>query len=395
MENVRRRANGGALAVIIAAVAFALAVLFAGAFGTPVKAEEGDVQTTPIDVQLTVPKGVNVPVNATISINAVADNKGVSSITATGNTTLPVYSSGGPTVHISDVVFDNSQNAKEENKAGNFADDNYKKQATVNVSSLENVRPGVYHYTVTATAENQDGLSITSGGKIDMYLYVYAKDNSKSAEVVYFDRTGEEATAVRFDDHNAQNKSNGVKAKYETTTLEVKKIARGNIANLNSGDKFEFDFEVTNPNNAKQMLYIVTNTRNNEENNRLPVEIEANQTKKFTVGLSHLESVKIYGITAHDSITYKEKDYSSNGFTTEYYNGDITSPDEHALIDLVNGKVLVSTDKDVYNTVINTSNTTTPTDLIYNPMTYIILIAAAAVLGTLLYRRKHAYDDED
>ena len=214
--------------------------------------------------------------------------------------------------------------------------------------------PGIYRYTVSEVKGNYEGVQYDETTKnFDVYV--------NSDGDVY---------AYTFTDAGAEDgKDDGVFTnKYDENTglgdLKITKEVTGNQGN--KSQEFTFTIGVTGA--EGEQYHVVYG--NNET-----AELTSGQTAKIT--LTDGETATIYGLSASDQYTVTEDDYSAQGYTTTI-NKATTSTVTGTLADA----------KEI--NVVNDKNATTPTGIVTDVAPYVIMVAAAVILG-FAFLRKRSY----
>ena len=250
---------------------------------------------------------------------------------------------------------------------------------TVDFSSISFPNPGVYRYTVTEEATNQDGITDdTTTRTLD--VYVGYKDNSETElEVMgYVMYNGTITTTT------GETKSNGFTNTYGTKNLTLTKNVEGNQGNR---DKY-FRFEVTIANAVAGTKYTVTvpsglTADDLEDGDQLDnvnkKELEATSGSVTAVYyLKDGQSITIHGLTPATTYAISEKDiYAADGYTTKY---QIDSNDEQ-IANSFTAQTMEDTSHNV--TFTNTKNGTVPTGILLETAPYLIL-GAVVVAGLVV-----------
>lgn len=237
--------------------------------------------------------------------------------------------------------------------------------------------PGIYHYLIKETAGNYEGIIYDTVAR-DIYLYVGYADGSDELEVQNVvvskngQKVGNETTigdrGIEFINNYGKQEPDpenpdGPDVGDTTHDLTVTKKVAGN-----QGDKNKpFDFTVK-VNGAEGECYKVIVTYKNQ--NPQEFKLESGDVGA-TYSLKDGESIQIFGLTANDTYTVTEADYSKDGYT----------------VDKGNETGSVTEDATKYE-VTNTKNVTTPTGIVLSFAPYIMLVALAGVFAVLFLRKK-------
>lgn len=216
--------------------------------------------------------------------------------------------------------------------------------------------PGIYRYTVSEVKGNYEGVQYDETTKnFDVYV--------NSDGDVY---------AYTFTDAGAENgKGDGVFTnKYDENTglgdLKITKEVTGNQGNKSQ----EFTFTIGVDGADGEQYHVVYGSENTV------VELNSGETKE--IQLSDGETATIYGLSASDEYTVTEDDYSSQGYDTTINEQDTNT---------VTGTL--SDAKEIK--VVNDKEATTPTGIVTDIAPYVIMVAAAVVLG-FAFLRKRSYN---
>lgn len=216
--------------------------------------------------------------------------------------------------------------------------------------------PGIYRYTVSEVKGNYEGVQYDETTKnFDVYV--------NSDGDVY---------AYTFTDAGAEDgKDDGVFTnKYDENTglgdLKITKEVTGNQGNKSQ----EFTFTIGVDGADGEQYHVVYGSENTV------VELNSGETKE--IQLSDGETATIYGLSASDEYTVTEDDYSSQGYDTTINEQDTNT---------VTGTL--SDAKEIK--VVNDKEATTPTGIVTDIAPYVIMVAAAVVLG-FAFLRKRSYN---
>lgn len=234
------------------------------------------------------------------------------------------------------------------------AENTFEKTTTISFDVLKFDKPGVYRYVITETVGAYDGIAYDSS---QYYMDVYVVNGDKGLKI-------DAVTTTKTDE---TEKSDLVFTNtYTTNNLTLEKVVKGNQANMNQ--KFKFQITVQG---ADGEQYATSNSN---------VVLTSKETT--TVELGNGESITVYGLSANDTYTIVETDYSSDGYVTTIAGADTIN----GLT--ATGNMAEKDDSVVYT---NTKNVTTPTGIITNVLPYVLMVAVAAAL-VVVFLRKREYD---
>ncbi|WP_455127137.1 DUF7601 domain-containing protein [Pseudoramibacter alactolyticus] len=309
----------------------ALALVLAAFTAIPAWAADA-ITSQKVPVKITADD--NVPVNATIAFNVQNGAAG----TFDGQPTIAGVTGG---VAVADVALTGKGTQS--------------KDATMTFDASKFSAPGIYHYTIAQKDPGIDGLTVDTAARD---LYIYVENDTSGMKVV---------AAVYYKSHST-TKNESFENTYNTNDLKIEKKVTGS-----QGDKKkDFNFEVT-VNGATGETYTLIKSGDSAN----PVVLTSGT--KYTFTLKHDENVVVYGLSANDKVTYKETDENQDGYTTTYSQASHEN---------------VSFTEDAAGTVTNDRDVTPPTGIFYNPITYIVLIAAAALFGFVMLRRRSVREDD-
>lgn len=221
---------------------------------------------------------------------------------------------------------------------------------TTTITFAENTfsKPGIYHYTVTETAGSYDGITYDDTVK-NLYVYVVNGEDGalKIDGVVMTDSSG---------------KSDGFTNEYTTNDLTITKTVEGNQGDENKD--FNFTVEVDGATGEQYKLVV----------NGTATVLTSGTAVDIT--LKHDQSATIYGLSANDTYTVTEEDYTIDGYTTTV-NG--TSGHE------ATGKITANTTV----AFVNSKDAGSPTGVLMNIAPYAIMIVLAGVCAVLFLRKKN------
>lgn len=218
--------------------------------------------------------------------------------------------------------------------------------ATLTVNAASFTKPGIYRYVITETAGNYEGLTYSTETK---FFDVYVNSDKVVYSYAFYNASGAKDDAVFTNDYD--------KDKTKIFDLSVTKAVTGS-----QGDKekeFSFTIKVDGASGEKYAVY---------KGAQLVDTLDSGVEK--TITLKDGESFKITGLSATDTYTVNEADYSSDGYTTTNQNNTGT----------------ISADKTI--TVTNDKDPGTPTGIIMTYMPYVVLIAGAALLIIVFNKKR-------
>ena len=245
---------------------------------------------------------------------------------------------------------------------------------TVDEDVMKAEDPGIYRYEVKETTPSENpynGMTYSTETKyFDVYVTVDEETNQKTVSAYMF--TDEDAEDGKDDgifnnDYTAANK-----------TLKVEKILDGTQASPNQ----EFTFSITINGAANEQYKIVkTNTSGATEDIANVDYLTSGSPASFT--LQGGEYITVYGLSANDTYSVSEDDYTSLGYSTtiEVDGSEVgAAPSQHAITDA--GDTVTFT---------NFREASTPTGIVMNVAPYALLVVVAAA-GCFVFMRKRRED---
>lgn len=245
---------------------------------------------------------------------------------------------------------------------------------TVDFSSVSFTAPGIYRYTITETANGQDGITNDTSNTRTLDVYVVYQDNSGTNQLEVKGYVLQDGVVA-----NPTTKSTGFTNTYTTNNLTLEKQVTGNQGDR---DKY-FKFTVTISNADEGTVYDVT----------LPVDSHSDNSNELTVGqggtvtatyyLKDDQSVVIQGLTANTKYTITEDDYSTDGYTT---TNDVNAADGTT----TGEKTMGANNQKV--TFTNDKSGTVPTGILLETAPYVVLmlVVVAGGVALLAAKRKHS-----
>lgn len=218
-----------------------------------------------------------------------------------------------------------------------------KKSVSVTIDKTKFAGPGTYYFTVKEKAGTTNGMA-------------YSTAEKKLAVQIYADSTPATFYVVQ-NGNNAKNDGNFTNT-YTTHKLTVAKRVTGNQGDTTK----KFDIKVT-VNGAAGETYTTNQTG-----------VTLTSGREYTFQLASGESVEIYNLSAGDTYTVDEVDYSGEGYTT---SGEVTT-----------ATAIGTTDASV--TVVNNKSASTPTGVIMNIAPYVLMVALAGGIAFFFLRRRNA-----
>lgn len=239
----------------------------------------------------------------------------------------------------------------------------------VNADAFANIKPGVYHYTVTETEDSYEGIDYSTES-YDVYLYVYNGTSGNYVGNVVSVKEGVK-TALGFTNNYGEGENDS------THQVTITKVISGDQAV--SAAEFNFNVAVNGADGEKYKVVVAGSSSEGE------MSVVSGSTLS-NIKLGNGDTITIYGLTAGDTYTVTETDANTDGYKTtvdaQYGTGD---GETTAITDKVSGSATTDTDS---HTFYNTKNAVAPTGIVMATAPYILLVALAGVLMVLFLRRR-------
>lgn len=248
----------------------------------------------------------------------------------------------------------------------------YTKTGKIKVDATKFTEPGVYHYLVTETQGNYNGITYDVTPR-HVYVYVVNGTDGYEVQAVKVVKDGEKDKADNLKIVNSYG--DGTTPDDDVHDFIIKKTVTGNQGNKNK----EFDFTVTidgdDTDKAGKEKYKAVKTPKTGD----PIIMHITDEEAATFTLMDGETLHIYGLSENDEYTVTEADYSTEGYTTSV-------KDKNAKGKLEADGVEVE--------FINDKNVGPATGVAMTFAPYVLLVAAAGGLGAVVLGKKKREDDE-
>ncbi len=241
----------------------------------------------------------------------------------------------------------------------------YIKSGAITVDATKFTTPGIYHYVVSETEGTYEGITYDKTS-YDLYVYVEnvggeIKVAGVTASIPEGEGKPEKATEIAFT--NDYGKTNDM-----VHSVLITKEVTGN-----QGDKTKgFSFFLSVDGDAGE-LYKVVHT---DQKDGTTVSYLTSDAAAAPYTLKHGESLQIFGLSASDTYTVTETDYSGDGYTTTV-NDEATNTNNGTT---ANGDVTVAFE--------NSKNVTTPTGIAMTFAPYVVMVVFAGVFAVMFLRKK-------
>lgn len=241
----------------------------------------------------------------------------------------------------------------------------YIKSGAITVNAGKFTTPGIYHYVVSEDAGTYEGITYDTK-TYDLYVYVEnvegeIKVAGVTASIPEGEGNPEKATEIAFT--NDYGKTNNT-----VHSVLITKEVTGN-----QGDKTkEFSFSLSVDGDEGELYKVVYTNQMDEE----IVTYLTSGAEAASYTLKNDESLQIYGLSAGDTYTVTEADYSGDGYTT-------TVNEEET-----NTKTGTTAEGNVTVAFENNKNVTTPTGIAMTFAPYALMVVFAGVFAVMFLRKK-------
>lgn len=239
----------------------------------------------------------------------------------------------------------------------------YIQSGAITVNADKFTTPGIYHYVVSEDTGTYEGITYDTK-TYDLYVYVEnveggIKVAGVTASIPEGEGSPEKATEIAFTNDYGNDMVHSVLITKEVTG--------------NQGDKTkEFSFSLSVDGDAGE-LYKVVHT---DQKDGTTVSYLTSDAAAAPYTLKHGESLQIFGLSASDTYTVTETDYSGDGYTTTV-NDEATNTNNGTT---ANGDVTVAFE--------NSKNVTTPTGIAMTFAPYVVMVVFAGVFAVMFLRKK-------
>lgn len=248
----------------------------------------------------------------------------------------------------------------------------YTKTGKIKVDATKFTEPGVYHYLVTETQGNYNGITYDATPR---HVYVYVVNGTAGYEVqavkVVKDKETDKADNLKI----VNNYGDGTTPDDDVHDFIIKKTVTGNQGNKNKEFSFTVTIDGDDTDKAGKEKYKAVKTPKTGD----PEIMHITDEEAATFTLMDGETLHIYGLSENDEYEVTETDYSKEGYTT-------TVKDKNAKGKLEADGVVVE--------FINDKNVGPATGVAMTFAPYVLLVAAAGGLGAVVLGKKKREDDE-
>ena len=248
----------------------------------------------------------------------------------------------------------------------------YTKTGKIKVDATKFTEPGVYHYLVTETQGNYNGITYDVTPR---HVYVYVVNGTAGYEVqavkVVKDKETDKADNLTI----VNSYGDGTTPDDDVHDFIIKKTVTGNQGNKNKEFSFTVTIDGDDTDKAGKEKYKAVKTPKTGD----PEIMHITDEEAATFTLMDGETLHIYGLSENDEYEVTETDYSSEGYTTSV-------KDKNAKGKLEADGVVVE--------FINDKNVGPATGVAMTFAPYVLLVAAAGGLGAVVLGKKKREDDE-
>lgn len=253
----------------------------------------------------------------------------------------------------------------------------YTKTGKIKVDATKFTEPGVYHYLVTETQGNYNGITYDATPR---HVYVYVVNGTDGYEVqavkVVKDKETDKADNLTI----VNRYGDGTTPEDDVHDFIIKKTVTGNQGNKNKEFSFTVKINGDDTDKAGKEKYKAVKTDQDGKEYIMHIEeVESEKDKGESFTLKDGETLHIYGLSENDEYTVTEADYSTEGYTTS--------------VKANNAKGKLEADG-VEVEFINDKNVGPATGVAMTFAPYVLLVAAAGGLGAVVLGKKKREDDE-
>lgn len=250
----------------------------------------------------------------------------------------------------------------------------YTKTGKIKVDATKFTDPGVYHYLVTETKGNYNGINYDTTPR-HVYVYVVNKTDGTDGYEVQAVKVVKDGEKDKADNLTIVNSYGDGTKDDDIHDFIIKKTVTGNQGNKNKEFSFTVTIDGDDTDKAGKEKYKAVKTPKTGDPEIMHITDEGAATFTLMDG----ETLHIYGLSENDEYTVTEADYSTEGYTTSV-------KDKNA-----KGKL---TSDDVVVEFINDKNVGPATGVAMTFAPYVLLVAAAGGLGAVVLGKKKREDDE-
>lgn len=258
---------------------------------------------------------------------------------------------------------------------------NYTGTTQLKVDIKKFTAPGVYHYTVSETKDSYDGITYDTARR-DLYVYITNGDNGLVVSNVVLGKWVEKSANDKIEmvfvkDDSWTNAYDGVH------TLTVTKAVTG----LQGDKKKDFKFTVSVAGVAGEKYKVEYKAKDSDPAWTVATLDSSNTTttgatKSLEINLKDTGIIKIYGLSATDTYTISEENYSTDGYTTSYKVGTANAVSANTATDAMG-----NADTSIVYT--NNKEGNTPTGVIMTIAPYALMVVVAGAFAVVFLSRRN------
>lgn len=258
---------------------------------------------------------------------------------------------------------------------------NYTGTTQLKVDIKKFTAPGVYHYTVSETKDSYDGITYDTAAR-DLYVYITNGSSGLEVSNVVLGKWVEKSANDKIEtvfvkDDSWTNVYNGV------YTLTVTKAVTG----LQGDKNKDFKFTVSVAGVVGEKYKVEYKTKESDTNWTVATLDSSNTTttgatKSLEINLKDTGIIKIYGLSATDTYTISEENYSTDGYTTSYKVGTANAVSANTATDAMG-----NADTSIVYT--NNKEGNTPTGVIMTIAPYALMVVLAGAFAVVFLSRRN------
>ena len=247
---------------------------------------------------------------------------------------------------------------------GEETKDSYVVNGDITVKAGAYTTPGIYHYTVKEAAGSYEGITYATT-QYDLYVFAEVDANGKiQVTNITAVKDGQKADLGFVNDYGKDNNT--------THDVKIVKEVTGNMGDK-ANDEFNFTVSV---NGHEGEMYKVVYAATSTAAPTTPTYVTSDSTITIE-GIKDTGYIQIFGLTADDTYTVTEDDYSSSGYKTYVDGTEKREAKGHA------------TEDNTVVTVENKKDNTAPTGVIMTIAPYALMVVLAGAFAVVFLTRRN------